>query len=231
MEQRPQPQTKKHAAKILLVDDHPFLRSGLAHQINAEPDLTVCGEAETAGAALQAIPALKPGLVIVDITLKSDNGLELIKNIRALCPKLPILVLSMHDETLYAERALKSGANGYIMKSEPAEQSMVAIHQVLGGETYLSNAMMKHVVARATGHGTEPKAASRYNVGLLSDRELEVFELIGQGLGSQEIARRLHLSPKTVVAHRGNIKHKLKLASSQELIRQAIYWVRERHAD
>src|SRR5579871_6784332 len=167
---------------ILIVDDHPIVRQGLALLINREPDLAVCGDAEEAGSALRRIEELKPDLIVVDISLNGPDGLDLLKDIRTRDPNLPILILSMHDESLYAERALRAGANGYIMKQEATERVLVAIRQILGGEVYVSERMSKKIVQQFVGGSG---AAKRSVIDELTDRELEVFRLIGQGHGTR----------------------------------------------
>jgi DNA-binding NarL/FixJ family response regulator len=213
--------TRKPKAKIIVVDDHPIVRQGLVQMIGHEPDMEVCGEAEGAGDALKAIAATNPDAAIVDLSLKGSSGLELLKDIRVRHPKLPVLVLSVYDESMYAERALRAGARGYMMKEEAAEKVLTAIRRILSGQIYLSENMASRLLnvlvdGRAES-GTTP--AER-----LSDRELEVFQLIGQGFGNTEIARQLHLSPKTVETYRGHIKEKLNLASSTEVLQYAIRW-------
>jgi DNA-binding NarL/FixJ family response regulator len=215
---RPQPVTKK---KILVVDDHPIVRQGLALMVNREADLVVCGEAEDASAALLVLASARPDVLIVDISLNGPDGLDLLKNIRTTHPCLPVLILSMHDESIYAERALRAGANGYIMKQEATEKVLVAVRRILSGEIYVSdriaNKMLKHYI---TGSGT-PKNSS---VGDLSDRELEVFRLIGEGHSTRQIAEALHLSVKTVESYQAHIKEKLCLRSARELMQHAIEW-------
>ena len=215
------PAAKKAKAKIIVVDDHPIVRQGLVQMISHEPDLEVCAEAEAAADALKAIAATGPDAAIVDLSLKGSSGLELLKDIRVRYPKLPVLVLSVYDESMYAERALRAGARGYMMKEEAAEKVITAIRRILSGQIYLSESMASRflhvfVDGRPEG-GTSP--AER-----LSDRELEVFQLIGQGFGNTDIARQLHLSPKTVETYRGHIKEKLNLSSSTELLQSAIRW-------
>lgn len=207
--------------RILIVDDHPMMRQGLALLIGAEPDLAVCGEAENASAALDAISALKPDLVLADISLPGKNGLELIKDFQAMQPGLPVLVISMHDESLYAERVLRAGGRGYIMKQEGGKKLMQAIRQVLEGKIYVSEKMSADILETFSGRraGAESSPLEK-----LTDREFEVFQLIGQGQGTREIAEKLHLSVKTVDVHRANIKAKLKLATAPELIRYAVRW-------
>jgi DNA-binding NarL/FixJ family response regulator len=208
---------KRH--RILLVDDHPVMREGLAQLINHEPDLSVCGQHEGAAQAFAAIPALCPDLVIIDLSLKGSSGLELVKNSRASHPKLRILVLSMHDEMLYAERVLRAGAAGYIMKQEASEKVLEAIRQVLGGGVYLSEKMGAKLMHQWIG-GKPRQAAS--SMESLSDRELEIFGLIGQGKGTRQIAEHLHLSVKTIESHRAHIKEKLNLKDANELVHTAI---------
>jgi DNA-binding NarL/FixJ family response regulator len=206
--------------KILLVDDHPMLREGLALLIAHEPDLEVCGQADTAHAALELVGSTRPDLVLVDITLPDKNGLELIKDIQAMYQGTPVLVISMHDESLYAERVLRAGGRGYIMKQEGGQKLMAAIRQVLNGQIYLSEKMSSNILEVFSGGRSESSSP----VGKLTDREFEVFQMIGSGLDVREIAERLHLSVKTVEVHRTNIKQKLKLRSVSDLIRQAVRW-------
>jgi DNA-binding NarL/FixJ family response regulator len=205
--------------RIMLVDDHPVMREGLAQLINHEPDLTVCGQYEDAARAFAAIPAARPDLAIIDLSLKGSSGLELVKNSRASYPKLLILVLSMYDESLYAERVLRAGAAGYIMKQEASEKILGAIRQVLRGGIYLSEKMSSQLMHQLIG-GKPPEAGSVLE--RLSDRELEVFGLIGQGKGTRQIAEHLHLSVKTIESHRAHIKEKLNLKDANELVHTAI---------
>jgi DNA-binding NarL/FixJ family response regulator len=216
---------KKSAAqkqkRILIVDDHPMMRQGLAQLIGAEKDLSICGESENAEHALDAINSLKPDLVIADISLPGKNGLELIKDFHAIQPDLPILVISMHDESLYAERVLRAGGRGYIMKQEGGKKLMQAIRQVLEGKIYVSEKMSADILEIFSGRraGSESSPVEK-----LTDREFEVFQLLGQGKGTRDIAEKLHLSVKTVEVHRANIKTKLKLKSGSELIHFAVRW-------
>ena len=203
----------------MLVDDHPLMREGLAQLINQEPDLTVCGQFDNAGGAFEAIPTLRPDLAIVDLSLKESSGLELVKNTKALYPKLRILILSMHEESLYAERALHAGAAGYIMKEEAADKVLGAIRQVLGGGVYLSDTLSAQLMRQMVGGKAQPGPSSMER---LSDRELEVFNLIGQGRSTRQIAEQLHLSIKTIESHRAHIKEKLHLGNSAELVHRAI---------
>jgi DNA-binding NarL/FixJ family response regulator len=209
-------------SKILVVDDHPMIREGLAGLVSNENDLEICGQAEDAPEALKAISQTKPDIVIVDISLKNSNGIELVKSIKAQYPKLPMLVLSMHNEALYAERALRAGAMGYIMKQEASENLLTAIRRVLDGQIYISDQVSKRLI-RKLAHGKVDMVASP--IENLSDRELEVFHLIGQGTGTSEIAEKLYLSVKTIETYRTHIKEKLNLADSRELLRYAIQWV------
>ncbi len=212
----------QNKTRILIVDDHPMMRQGLAQLIGAEPDLVVCGEAEDAGGALDAIGALNPDLVLADISLPGKNGLELIKDFQAMQPGLPVLVISMHDESLYAERVLRAGGRGYIMKQEGGKKLMQAIRQVLEGKIYVSDKMSAEILETFSGRRTGGESSP---VEKLTDREFEVFQLIGQGQGTREIAEKLHLSVKTVDVHRANIKAKLKLQTASELIRFAVRWL------
>ena len=205
--------------RILLVDDHPIVRIGLTELINQKRDMVVCGEAESTEAALQAIPALHPDLVIADLSLQGTGGLGLIKDLKIRHPKLPVLVLSMHEESLYAERVLRAGARGYIMKREARTQLEIAIRRTVGGKIYLSKRMSEQLLELVTGSVQAKKGPL---LDRLSDRELEVFEMIGRGKGTSEIAKLLHLSVKTIEGYRANIKSKLGLKSALELVRHAL---------
>jgi len=212
--------------RILVVDDHPIVRQGLALLINREADLVVCGEAEDAMAAMHVLASAKPDVLIVDLSLNGPDGLDLLKNIRSVHSTLPVLILSMHDELIYAERALRAGANGYIMKQVATEKVLVAVRRILTGEVYVSdriaNRMLKHYI---TGSGTPGNSS----IADLSDRELEVFRLIGEGHGTRQIAEELHLSIKTVESYQAHIKEKLCLRSARELVQHAVEWnVREK---
>ena len=211
--------------RVLIVDDHPMTRAGLVHVINHQPDLVVCCEAENAAEALDAVDACRPDLVLADITLPGKSGLELIKDIKAIHPELPILVISMHDESLYAERVLRAGARGYITKQEGGEKLMQAFRHVLSGQIYVSEKMSAHILERFSGGQAAPVCSL---VAQLSDREFGVFELLGQGLSAHEIAARLHISTKTVDAHRANIKEKLVIKTTSELISYAARWIEHR---
>jgi DNA-binding NarL/FixJ family response regulator len=208
--------------RLLILDDHPMMREGLTQLINNEPDLTVCGEAGTGSEGLDLIGTLRPDLLLADISLPDKNGLEVIKDTQALHPGLAVLVISMHDETLYAERALRAGARGYIMKHEGGKKLMAAIRHVLSGQIYVSEKMSAKLLESFSGQ-SEP--AGRRPMENLTDREFEVLQLLGQGKGTREIAEQIHLSPKTVEAHRANIKRKLNLKTGPELIRYAVRWV------
>jgi len=208
--------------RILIVDDHPIVRQGLALLINRETDLAVCGDAEEAGSALRRIEELKPDLVVVDISLNGPDGLDLLKNIRAREPNLPVLILSMMDELLYAERGLRAGANGYIMKQQATEQVLVAIRRILDGEIYLSERMANKMLHLFVGGGSPTEQSSP--MADLTDRELEVFRLIGEGHGTRQIADELHLSIKTVESYQAHIKDKLLLKNGRELVQRAIQW-------
>ena len=207
--------------RVLVVDDHPIVRQGMALLINREPDLEVCGEAAEASAALEAIEQLRPDVVIVDLSLNGPDGMDLIKAIRVRSTTLPVLVLSMHDELTYAERALRAGANGYIMKQEATTRVLTAVRRILQGEMYLSDRASSRVVQQfvrgGSAHGKSPFSE-------LSDRELEVFRLIGRGRGTRQIAEELHISIKTVESYQAHIKEKLSLRSARELVQHAILW-------
>ncbi len=204
---------------VFIVDDHPLLRQGLALLINQEPDLIVRGEAEDAHTALKAIAAINPDILIADISLKGPDGLDLLKTLRASYPDLPVLVLSMHDESIYAERALRARANGYIMKQEATEKVLVAVRRILSGDIYLSDKMANKLLHQYIS-GASADLNSRLSA--LSDRELEVFRLIGEGRGTRQIADSLHLSIKTVETYQAHIKDKLSLRSGRELVQHAI---------
>ena len=208
--------------KILLVDDHPLMRRGQADLLGREPDLVVCGEAGTAREAMAAIAKLSPDLVLTDMALPDKDGLELIKDIQALHPGLPVLAMSMQDESLYAARVLRAGGRGYIMKAEGPERLAIAIRDVLNGQVVLSARMAAKMLEAMVGPAGKTGDAPETR---LSDRELEVLRLYGEGWSTEEIATRLHLSPKTVDVHRANIKEKLSLKTTPEFQRHAIRWV------
>ena len=216
------PDKNKTRAPVLIVDDHPIVRQGLKLLINQEPDLIVCGEAENARSVLPAIHDLKPSIAVIDLSLGRDSGIELIKTIRLQHPDLPLLVLSMHDETLHAERALRAGAKGYIMKQEAPEKVIIAIRQVLQGKIYVSDAMGAKLLNKLIDSSRDEPSSP---IELLSDRELQVFQLLGRGLGTRQVADQLNVSIKTVEAYRANIKEKLNLKGSAELVQHAIHWV------
>ncbi|MBN1476461.1 response regulator transcription factor [Candidatus Sumerlaeota bacterium] len=221
MESRASGETAQRPARVLIIDDHPLVRAGLAQMLRIEPDLRICGEAEDAASGLSAIEEMKPDIVILDISLRGVSGLDLLKDLRARGIEVPILVLSMHEESLYAERVLRAGAKGYLMKQAAPETVLEAIRCVLGGEIYLSEEM-KAKALRRYARGTSDCGVPSVNS--LSDRELEVFTLIGRGQGTRQIAETLHLSIKTVEAHRERIKQKLDLTSATELLQHATIW-------
>jgi DNA-binding NarL/FixJ family response regulator len=215
---------KSRRTRILLVDDHPLVRERLAEIINREADLTVCGEAEDRHEALAAVLAKRPNLVIIDLTLKNSDGMELIKDIRSRWPKLRMLVVSMHDESLYAERVIRAGALGYITKQEATRKILVAIRRVLQGTIYLNEKTASHIISRLTAHAG---AVAATPAELLSDRELQVFDLTGRGQNTKEIATRLHLAVKTIETYRARIRGKLKLKNTSELLQSAISWTHQ----
>lgn len=211
--------TKKY--RVLLVDDHPIVRQGLALLIDREEDLSVCGEAEGAHTAFHAIESLHPDIVVLDISLNGPDGLDVLKEIRMKSADLPVLILSMHDESIYAERAMRAGANGYIMKQEATEKVLVAIRRILQGDVYLSDRRTSTMLQQFV-RGTAPaKSSPLLN---LTDRELEVFRLIGEGHGTRRIADELHLSVKTIESYQAHIKDKLALRNARELVQHAIEW-------
>ncbi|MBV9772296.1 MAG: response regulator transcription factor [Bryobacterales bacterium] len=205
--------------KVLVVDDHPIVREGMALLINREADLTVCADAEESNAALDAIENFRPDLAIVDISLPGRDGLELLKMIRAKDPQMPVLILSMHGETIYAERALRAGANGYIMKQEATEKVLVAIRRILNREIYVSEQIANRMLRQMVG-APAPNRRSPFEG--LSDRELEVFRRMGEGQSTRHIADELHLSVKTIETHQARLKEKLSLRSARELVQYAI---------
>jgi DNA-binding NarL/FixJ family response regulator len=205
---------------VFIVDDHPLLRQGLALLINRESDLAVCGEAQDAQTAMLAIMRCQPDILIVDISLNGPDGLDLLKSIRNSYPDLPVLILSMHDEATYAERALRAHANGYIMKQEATEKVLVAVRRILNGEVYLSDRIANKMLQQYVGGGS----ALQSRLSALSDRELEVFRSIGEGRSTRQIADELRLSVKTVETYQAHLKEKLALRSGRELIQHAIQW-------
>ncbi len=213
---------KAHKWRIFIVDDHPMMREGLTMRIEREPDITVCGEAGTAAEALRLVLSLRPDLAVVDITLPDKNGLDLIKDIRAVSPDTLILALSMHDETIYAERVLRAGGRGYIMKQEGGKRIMEAIRTVLDGRVFTSTAVSEKILDIFAGRcaNFEDSPVSR-----LSDREFEVFQLIGQGKSTRQMAAALNLSVKTVEVHRLHIKEKLGIKTVPQLVSYAARWL------
>jgi DNA-binding NarL/FixJ family response regulator len=218
----PQDRARRNKHRILIVDDHPIFRHGLMQLLSQEDDLEVCGEAENYQGAMKAAAALKPDMIIVDITLKDMSGIDLIKEIHKIDKGIPMLVISMHDESLYAERAFRAGARGYIMKQEASESVVQAIRQVLKGGLYASSKVTDNILTRFIEGPKEPSASPLM---ALTDREIEVFQLIGEGLSISEIGHRLHLSVKTIGTYRERIKEKLNLKNATELLRHALNWV------
>jgi DNA-binding NarL/FixJ family response regulator len=215
-------ETEMSKQKVLIVDDHPILRKGLAMLINQEPDLVVIAEADNAQKALEMIEKHKPDMLIVDISLPGIDGIELIKTVKLRYRNLPSLVVSMHDETLFAERALRAGARGYIMKQEALERVLVAIRRILAGEIFVSDKITTNMLEKLVS--VDGKATNSA-VDLLSNRELTVFRMIGQGIKTSQIAEKLHLSVKTIESYRSHIKEKLKLNDGTDLLKYAIQWV------
>jgi DNA-binding NarL/FixJ family response regulator len=205
---------------VFIVDDHPIVREGLSLLISREADLAVCGVAEEAVTALRRIEEMRPDIAVVDISLNGPDGLDLLKNIRMIDPDLPVLILSMMDELLYAERALRAGANGYIMKQEATGKVLVAVRRILRGEVYLSDRMVSKMLHRFVGGSPEDRSP----ISDLTDRELEVFRLIGEGHATREIAEELHISVKTVESYQAHIKEKLSLRNARELMQWAVQW-------
>lgn len=215
----PSPAPRK---RILLVDDHPFMRAGLGQLIERQTDLSVCGEAGNPTEALQLIAQQNPDLILTDLTMPGRSGLEFIKDLHAIHPSIPTLIMTMHDESIFAERALRAGARGYIMKEAGGENLLAAIRRVLTGEVYVSEKMAARILSGLTG--PKPRGSTS-PIEKLTDREFEVFQLIGHGKSTREMAAQLHLSPKTVDVHRANIKEKLGLGDVTALIRHAVRWV------
>lgn len=216
-------ETKQACRKILLVDDHPLLLEGLARLITAEDGLGVCGMAGCVQEALAQVESLKPDLVVTDLTLPGRNGLELIKDLGAIHPEIPVIVLSMHDEMIYAERVLRAGGRGYVMKDTPPQVLLEAIRVILGGGVFASQTVTTHLLKTFANHKSTTRTDSPMDC--LTDREIEVFELIGQAKSNHEIASQLGISPRTLDAHRAHIREKLGLADGNELTRHAIRWV------
>lgn len=223
MSANPSRSGSKNKTSVLLVDDHPIVRRGIADVINSESDLGVVAEAGNMQDALSLIQKQQPGMVIVDVSLDGNNGIELMKNLSSRWPNLPILAYSMHDESIYAERALRAGAKGYVMKQAPPETLIAAIRQILKGKIYLSEPMSDRLLGKLVGVGSSASAVAS-PIDRLSDRELEVLQLLGKGLGTAQIADKLCLSVKTVETYREHLKQKLNLANGQELLRYAIEW-------
>ncbi|MCU1240350.1 MAG: response regulator with a DNA-binding domain [Candidatus Acidoferrum typicum] len=218
---KPQIPSPAKKSRVLLVDDHPIVRQGLALLIDRESDLCVCGEAEGAHSAFHAITTLRPDMVVLDISLNGPDGLDVLKEIRTNTTNLPVLILSMHDESIYAERAMRAGANGYIMKQEATEKVLVAIRRILQGEVYLSDRLTNTMLQQYVRGASPAKGSPLVN---LTDRELEVFRLIGEGHGTRQIAEELHLSVKTIESYQAHIKEKLALRNARELVQHAIEW-------
>jgi DNA-binding NarL/FixJ family response regulator len=208
-------------SRVLIVDDHPIVRQGLRRLIEQEEDLTVCGEAETTREAKSAIRELRPDVVIVDISLKQGDGIELVKDARAHYPTLPLLVLSMHDESIYAERMLSAGANGYIMKQAASDQFLVALRRVLEGGIYVSEVVGNSMIQKFASGGAYISANP---IDRLSNRELQILHMIGRGLSTRQAAEALNLSVKTVESHRQRIKRKLNLSTGSQLVQYAVNW-------
>jgi len=224
MKRKIHPPTPPQRKRILVVDDHPLMREGVAQWIQREPEFEICGQAESAAQALALAAKLKPDLVLTDIALPGRDGLELIKDLRAFQPDLPVLVLSMHEESLYAGRALRAGARGYIMKRAGGNRVVEAIREVLQGRISVSPEMATHLLEEYSGRRSR---TGRTTLPSLTDREFEVFQLLGEAKSNREIAEQLHLSPKTVETHRMNLTRKLKLKSATELLRFALQYVEQ----
>jgi len=218
---------KRRVRRVLIVDDHPIVRQGLRRVMENEEDLTVCGEAETARDARAAIKEFNPDVVIADISLKQGDGIELVRDVRAHYPQLPILVLSMHDETIYAERMLSAGANGYIMKQAASEQFLISLRRVLDGGIYVSEAVGNNMIEKFAAGGTYISANP---IDRLSNRELQILHMIGKGMSTRETAHSLNLSIKTVESHRQRIKRKLNLTTGTQLVQYAVNWFTGREA-
>jgi DNA-binding NarL/FixJ family response regulator len=214
--------------RILVIDDHPFMRAGLAQLIDRQADMQVCGEAGNAAEAARELARCAPDLVLTDITMPGRSGLEFIKDLLAAGSKLPVLVVSMHDESIYAERVLRAGARGYIMKEAGGDNLLAAIRQIMRGEVYLSPAMSARILENLSGR--RPRGSSS-PIEKLTDREFEVFQLIGQGKSTRDVAEQLHLSVKTVDVHRSHLKEKLELKDSTALVRHAVRWVETQGLD
>lgn len=214
--------TSSRVRRIVVVDDHPMMRVGLRQYLAQEPDVEVCGEAADAAEALSLLERVSPDLLILDISLEGRSGLDLLKDLRVRFPELPVLVHSMHDQSIYAERALRAGARGYLTKQETGDKLLSAVRQVLRGEIFLSESL--RAPGKRVRHQRNGTNGSSTLISTLTEREFEVFRLIGRGLHNQEIAKHLHISLKTVEAHRDHIKRKLHLASSTALNLLAVRW-------
>jgi DNA-binding NarL/FixJ family response regulator len=219
--QKQQPKKTRKAVSILIVDDHPIVRQGLENLLSQEKSMEVCAQAEDAYKAMKAIRELKPDIIVVDISLQDKSGLELIKDIHVQYPDMPILALSMHDENLYAERVLRAGAKGYVMKQQAAEKVIDAIKSIMNGQIYVSEKIAAKMMRKLVGVKSDMGLSMTDR---LSDRELEVFLLIGKGYGTRQISEKLHLSIKTIESYRAHIKEKLNLADATELLQYAIQW-------
>ena len=216
------PAVGQERKRILIVDDHPFMRAGLAQLIDKQSDLEVCGEAGDPSEAMRKLGQMSVDLVLTDITMPGRSGIEFIKDVQAIHPKMPMLVVSMHDEVIYAERVLRAGARGYIMKEAGGENLLFAIRQVLGGQVYVSPRVSAKILDDLSSR--KPRGSSS-PIEKLSDREFEIFQLVGQGKSTRDIAEQLNLSPKTVDVHRANIREKLELKDATALVRHAVRWV------
>ena len=210
--------------RLFIVDDHALVRQGLVQLINNEADLVVCGQASNAKDALKEIRALNPDVVLMDLVLQGSHGLDLIKDVLSFLPKLPVLVISMHDEVIYAERVLRAGASGFIMKLEPFSRVLAGIHQVCSGRYYVSEVVQTRSLQKLANKLSSPISDGTTKLNNLSDREMQIFECIGQGKRSLEIAAELHVSVKTVETHRAHLKKKLQIATSPALVRYAVEW-------
>lgn len=217
--------TAKAKTRVFVADDHPFLRVGLSHLINKEADMTVCGEAETVAGVRSGVEKEKPDLLLTDLCLGDSDGLDLIKGLKAQFPNLPILVLSQQDETLFAERTLRAGARGYIMKERATQDVLEGIRTILGGDLYVSRKVAALAMRKLVEGGADAASSAGSEVSGLSDRELQVFRLLGAGKGTKEIADALKLSHKTIETYRENIKHKLNIPDATALIHRATEWV------
>ena len=215
---QPQPPSGVARKKILIVDDHPLMREDLRNTINHEPDMVVCGEVEAAPQAIEAVKKLTPDLALMDVTLQGKSGLELVKDLKVMHPQLLILAVSMHDESLYAERMLRAGASGYVNEQSPPDELIKAIREVCDGRVYVSKEISENLLRRFSGHAQKDPGPLQ----ILTNREFEIFQLIGGGKSPKEIARQLHLSPKTLAVHNANIRQKLALKTFAQLIRFAV---------